>query len=59
MTKQGRLEFDGHVTHANQGGLVHGTLDNNVEMLAKVCGNVRCHGMRVALGDRVLVDTSS
>ena len=59
MTKQGRLEFDGYVTHANQGGLVPVTLDHNVAMLAKVCGNVRCHGMRVALGDRECVDTSS
>ncbi len=29
MTKQGRLEFDGYVTHANQGGLVPVTLDHN------------------------------
>ena len=35
MTKQGRLEFDAHVTHASQGDLVYVTLDNNVEMLAK------------------------
>jgi hypothetical protein len=30
MTEQGLLEFDGHVTHANQGGLVYVTLDNRV-----------------------------
>jgi translation initiation factor IF-1 len=52
MMKQGLLEFDGYVTHVNQGGLVYVTLNNNVAMLAKVCGNVRCHGICVAPGDR-------
>ena len=28
MTKHGLLEFDGQVTHANQGGIFSVTLDN-------------------------------
>jgi hypothetical protein len=38
MTKHGVLEFGGHVTHKSQRGLFCVTLDNNVDMLAKVCG---------------------
>ena len=37
MTKQGLLACDRHVTHAR--GLVRVTLDNHMDMLAKVCGN--------------------
>ena len=58
MTKQGLLEFDGHVTHENQGGLFHVTLDNATEMLAKLGGTMRRHRIRVVPGDRVRVSMS-
>jgi translation initiation factor IF-1 len=55
MTKPGLLEFDGHVTQANTGGLFAVTLDNHVEILAQVCGHVRCYWMRLAPGGRARV----
>jgi hypothetical protein len=50
MTEQGLLEFDGHVTHANQGGLVYVTLETTgwatmpgndapEKRIAKACAN--------------------
>jgi translation initiation factor IF-1 len=55
---KGLLEFDRQVTQAYQGGLFDVTLDNNAAMLAKVCGHECCHGLRIALGDRVRVGVS-
>ena len=58
MTKEGLLECDGHVTRENPGGLFNVTLDNAAEILAKLGGKMRRHGIRVVLGDRVRVSMS-
>lgn len=58
MAKQDLIECKGHVTKVSTGGLYTIKLDNDIEILAKLCGKMRRYSIRVVLGDRVTVGLS-
>ena len=58
MAKDDFAQLDGKIVDANAGGLYKVQLDNNVEILARLCGKMRKFNIRVVVGDRVTVGVS-
>ena len=58
MTKQGLLEFDGHMRHANQGTFFYCYPEQQRGNAEEALWNVCCHWLRSAPGDRVRVGVS-
>jgi translation initiation factor IF-1 len=58
MAKRDLLEIEGTVINVSKGDLYTIQLDNDVEILAKLCGRMRRHRIRVVTGDRVTVGVS-
>lgn len=58
MSIQGLIEFNGHVTKIDTGGMYHIKLDNDVEIHGKLCGELHRDKTRVVTGDCVAVGLS-
>lgn len=58
MAKEDLAQFDGKVVDALAGGIYKIKLDNNIEILAKLCGKMRRFNIRVVVGDKVTVGVS-
>ncbi len=59
MAKEDLAQLDGKIVDALAGGLYKVKLDNNnVEIMAKLCGKMRRFNIRVVVGDKVTVGVS-
>jgi translation initiation factor IF-1 len=58
MAKDDLAQLDGKIVDALAGGLYKVQLDNNVEIMAKLCGKMRRFNIRVVVGDKVTVGVS-
>ena len=58
MAKDDLAQLDGKIVDALAGGLYKVQLENNVEIMAKLCGKMRRFNIRVVVGDRVTVGVS-
>lgn len=58
MAKEDLAQFDGKVVDALAGGIYKIKLDNDIEILAKLCGKMRRFNIRVVVGDKVTVGVS-
>jgi translation initiation factor IF-1 len=58
MAKEDLAQFEGKVVDVVAGGVYKIKLENNVEILAKLCGKMRRFNIRVIVGDRVTVGVS-
>jgi translation initiation factor IF-1 len=58
MAKDDLAQLDGKIVDALAGGLYKVQLENNVEIMAKLCGKMRRFNIRVVVGDKVTVGVS-
>lgn len=58
MAKEDLANFDGKVFTLSGGGVYFVTLDNGVEISAKLCGKMKRFKIKVVPGDRVTVGLS-
>jgi translation initiation factor IF-1 len=58
MAKEDLAQLDGKVVDALAGGIYKIKLDNEMEILAKLCGKMRRFNIRVVVGDKVTVGVS-
>jgi len=58
MAKDDLAQVEGTITDALAGGLYKVMLENNIEIMAKLCGKMRRFNIRVVVGDRVTVGVS-
>jgi translation initiation factor IF-1 len=58
MSKEDLAQFEGKIVDALAGGIYKVTLENNVEIQAKLCGKMRRFNIRVVVGDKVTVGVS-
>lgn len=58
MAKEKGVEVDGTVTEARGSGFFLVKLDNDFEVLARPCGKMSQHTIRVFVDDRVRVEIS-
>jgi translation initiation factor IF-1 len=59
MARDDLIQVEGIVTDISKGDLYTITLtDNDVQIFARLCGNMRRHRIRVVTGDRVTVGVS-
>lgn len=58
MAKDDLAQLEGKIVDAGAGGLYKVMLDNQVEIVARLCGKMRRFNIRVVVGDRVTVGVS-
>ncbi len=58
MSKDDLAQLEGKITDALAGGLYKVQLENQVEIMAKLCGKMRRFNIRVVVGDKVTVGVS-
>ena len=58
MPKDDLVNIDGKISSLSGGGMYSVTLDNGVEVPAKLCGKMKRFKIRVVVGDRVTVGVS-
>jgi translation initiation factor IF-1 len=58
MAKDDLAQLEGKIVDAGAGGLYKVMLDNNVGIVARLCGKMRRFNIRVVVGDRVTVGVS-
>lgn len=58
MAKDDLVNIDGKVSNISGGGIYNITLDNGVEVGAKLCGKMKKFKIKVVIGDRVTVGVS-
>lgn len=58
MSKKDNIKAQGHITEALGYERYRVTLDNDITILASLCGKIRQHHIRVMVGDRVEVELS-
>ena len=58
MAKDDLLNVEGKISNLSGGGIYSVTLDNGVEVAAKLCGKMKRFKIRVVVGDRVTVGVS-
>lgn len=58
MAKEDLVNFDGKVSNLSGGGVYFVTLDNGVDISAKLCGKMKKFKIKVVPGDRVTVGMS-
>jgi translation initiation factor IF-1 len=58
MAKDDLAQLEGKIVDAGAGGLYKVKLDNEVEIVARLCGKMRRFNIRVVVGDRVTVGVS-
>ena len=52
------IENEGEIIAVLKGGFYKIRLGNNTEVLAKLCGNMRRHHIKIVVADKVLVELS-
>ncbi|HEX7675637.1 MAG TPA: translation initiation factor IF-1 [Bdellovibrio sp.] len=58
MAKDDLVNVEGKISNLSGGGIYSVTLDNGVEVAAKLCGKMKRFKIRVVVGDRVTVGVS-
>jgi len=58
LAKEDLVNFDGKVSNLSGGGVYFVTLDNGVDISAKLCGKMKKFKIKVVPGDRVTVGMS-
>ncbi|XGC80697.1 translation initiation factor IF-1 [Bdellovibrio bacteriovorus] len=58
MAKDDLVSIDGKVSSLSGGGVYHITLENGVDIYAKLCGKMKKFKIKVVVGDRVTVGMS-
>lgn len=58
MAKDDLLSIDGRISTLSGGGVYNVTLDNGLEIHAKLCGKMKRFKIKVVAGDRVTVGMS-
>jgi len=58
MPKDSHVQLMGRVSDVHPGGQFRVTMDNGVEVTARLCGKMRKNRIRVILGDEVEVSLS-
>ena len=58
MAKDDLAQLEGKITDVSAGGLYRVMLENNVEIVARLCGKMRRFNIRVVVGDKVTVGVS-
>ena len=53
-----KIENEGEIIAVLKGGFYKIRLGNNTEVLAKLCGNMRRHHIKIVVADKVLVELS-
>ena len=58
MAKDDLVNVDGKVSNLSGGGAYSVTLDNGLEVTAKLCGKMKKFRIKVVVGDRVTIGVS-
>ncbi len=58
MAKDDLVQIDGKITDLRGGGTYAITLDNGVQVSARLCGKMKKFKIRIVVGDRVTVAVS-
>ncbi len=58
MSKEDLVSFEGKISNLFGGGVYSITLDNGIDISAKLCGKMKKFRIRVVVGDRVTVGMS-
>ncbi len=58
MAKEDLAQLEGKVVDVAAGGIYKIQLENEVEIIARLCGKMRRFNIRVVVGDRVTVGVS-
>jgi translation initiation factor IF-1 len=58
MAKDDLAQLEGKIVDAGAGGLYKVMLDNQVQIVARLCGKMRRFNIRVVVGDKVTVGVS-
>lgn len=58
MAKDDLLQIDGKITDLRGGGTYAITLDNGIQVSARLCGKMKKFKIRIVVGDRVTVAVS-
>lgn len=58
MAKDDLAQLEGRVVDVAAGGIYKVKLENDVEIVARLCGKMRRFNIRVVVGDRVTVGVS-
>lgn len=58
MAKDDLVNIDGKVSNLSGGGVYSITLDNGIDISAKLCGKMKRFKIKVVVGDRVTVGMS-
>ena len=58
MAKDDLAQLEGKIVDVNAGGLYRVKLENEVEIVARLCGKMRRFNIRVVVGDKVTVGVS-
>lgn len=58
MAKDDLAQLDGKIVDVCAGGIYKVKLENNVDIMAKLCGKMRRFNIRVVVGDKVTVGVS-
>ncbi len=58
MAKDDLLSIDGKVVNLSGGGIYSITLENGIDVTAKLCGKMKRFKIKVVVGDRVTVGMS-
>ena len=58
MAKDDLVNVEGKISNLSGGGIYSVTLDNGVEVAAKLCGKMKRFKIRVVVGDRVTIAVS-
>jgi translation initiation factor IF-1 len=59
IASEAKIEMDGEVLEALGGGMFRVELDNGHELIAYTAGKMRRYRIRMAPGDRILVELST
>ena len=59
IASEAKIEMDGEVREALGGGMFRVTLDNGHELIAYTAGKMRRYRIRMAPGDRIIVQVST
>lgn len=58
MAKDDLVNIDGRVSNLSGGGIYTITLENGVDVAAKLCGKMKRFKIKVVVGDRVTIGVS-
>ena len=58
MAKDDLAQLEGKIVDVNAGGLYRVKLENEVQIVARLCGKMRRFNIRVVVGDKVTVGVS-